>query len=230
MIQHFHVALFFVCNFSNLMFSISLKSQNFSSDTFRVVIWNKTQNSAWTNTVISAVACVAVCGSTKQCVAVNIVPRGESLECKILSSLGGDLIEHPGAKILVAEKYIKTCATATCENNATCRDIQPEMKDLLKAFSCVCPCGYCGVYCEKLNYWSQRGVAIAEHNIPFPSYIQFDGSTDACIEVCLHTPGCQSADFSTKDSTCLLNDVNRDMEELSNFKGFIYLEPSCICN
>ncbi|CAN7993127.1 unnamed protein product, partial [Ixodes pacificus] len=122
---------------------------------------------------------------------------------------------------------VRTCKDWPCLNGGTCSDEPGGGHDRLQAYSCWCPCGYCGTHCENLNIWVQEHSGIRGHNIPHDE--RYVNSLDECSRLCLRVPGCRSVDYALLDNSCNLNNVTHETALLRRIEDVTYATPLCAC-
>ncbi|XP_064487736.1 uncharacterized protein LOC135399929 [Ornithodoros turicata] len=177
--------------------------------------------------VRSRLLCTVACLREPQCVALNI--RRDRGVCELLSAIGQlkQLLDEIGSEFLVDTRRIQTCADAPCKNGGSCTDVPISVKGRFQAYTCACPCGFCGSNCERLNFWRQDHSGIRGHNIPHDAL--YVDTLEACFKICMRVPGCKSVDFTNNDNSCNLNNVTHETAHLKRIEDVTYVAPLCRC-
>lgn len=175
----------------------------------------------------SRLHCTVACLREPQCVALNI--RRKRGVCELLSAIGQlkQLMDEMGSEFLVNTRKIRTCADGPCQNGGSCVDVPRGTLGRLQAYTCRCPCGFCGLHCEDMNYWLQEHSGIRGHNIPHNAL--YVDTLEACLKICLSVPGCRSVDYTNNDNSCNLNNVTHEVAHLKRIEDVTYVAPLCRC-
>ncbi|XP_023227153.1 neurogenic locus notch homolog protein 1-like [Centruroides sculpturatus] len=166
--------------------------------------------------------CLKHCLVNSQCFGVNY--HSESGLCEFLSEkLDLNFLEDDLDFGLFHKKI--DCVNSPCKHGQ-CINTDLTTTEY-RAYSCDCPCGWCGWNCERINYGIKKNKCIELNNAGFKKV----KSDKECMLFCAQTPDCRSADFILDKNECWLNAVDDKIESLNdNCTGAWFLAFDCDCS